>query len=540
MYPLGAGDPRTMGEYRLLARLGDGGMGTVYLGRTPGGRNVAVKLIRREYAADQEFRRRFRQEVAAARRVSGRWTPPVLDADTEGSQPWVATAYVPGPDLSQAVRQFGPLPTSTVCALGVGLAEGLLAVHGAGLVHRDLKPSNVLLSVDGPRMIDFGIARALDGSATALTQTGSVIGSPGYMAPEQASGQPAGPPSDVFSLGAVLATAATGRSPFGQTGDPVAAMYKVLHDQPDLDGLPDPLHEAVEACLQKDPARRPSPQQVRDLLHSGSPVTVGQPGWLPPAISDSVARLATELLHLETPEIQAPPPPAPTSPPPWPTMTATRLGSPGVTAVPAAPVVSQRPRRSGLLAATILVIAVAMAGTAWAVLGDRSHQNTAGNTQLGAIPSTPAGAGPGAAAGNVPTTSAAVGGGGSAGTATPAGTPGSGSVPAAILGKWSGIAYPAAGVQASVEVTIVQGSVGETVEHSAVTYTYISTSCTGQGVLASASSQEIVVTNSNSSTNAMCGSLEGTAPVQVTYRLNTSGTLQASMGASTAELTKQS
>jgi hypothetical protein len=425
MEALGPGDPRSAGVYRLLARLGSGGMGTVYLGRTAGGRNVAVKLVRAEYAADPEFRRRFRQEVAAARRVSGQWTPPVLDADTEGPQPWVATAYVPGLDLAEAVRQFGPLPASTVCALGVGLAEGLLAVHGAGLVHRDLKPSNVLLSLDGPRMIDFGIARALDGSSTVLTRTGSVIGSPGYMSPEQTSGQAAGPQSDVFSLGAILVAAVTGRSPFGETGNPVAAMYKVLHDQPDLDGVPDPLREAVTACLHKDPAHRPSPHQVRDLLSAGSPITVGQPGWLSPAISDAVARRATELLHLEAPETHNPPAPAAT--PPWPTMTATAPGpSPSAAPFAPAPAGGPRRRRGGLLAAAIVVTTVAAAGVAWALLGSDSPSDAAGTTTP---PST------------AQSTSAATG-----------------EVPADMVGTWQNIQNNGA-----VAATLGQGRVGATI-----------------------------------------------------------------------------
>src|SRR5262252_3371017 len=188
-------------------------MGRVFLGQSPGGRLVAVKLIRPELAADPEFRARFAREVAAARHVSGMFTAAVVDADPEGPQPWLVTAYVPGPSLSAAVGRHGPLPVSSVLTLAAGLAEGLGAVHAAGMVHRDLKPSNVLLASDGPRIIDFGIARALD--APALTQTGGVLGSPEFMSPEQALGRPAGPASDIFSLGAVVTYAATGASPFG-------------------------------------------------------------------------------------------------------------------------------------------------------------------------------------------------------------------------------------------------------------------------------------------------------------------------------------
>lgn len=380
MRALRSDDPRRTGPYLLLARLGEGGMGIVYLGRNSSGRSVAVKLIRSEHAADEEFRRRFRQEVTAARRVSGRWTPPVLDADTEGAQPWVATAYVPGPNLAEAVKQFGPLPAGTVRILGEGLAAGLMTVHGAGLVHRDLKPSNVLLSVDGPRLIDFGIARALDGSGAGATRSGAVVGSPGYMSPEQAAGHVAGTPSDVFSLGAVLAVAATGRPPFGEGGNAAALMYRVLHDQPDLDGLPDDLRKVVAACLEKDPARRPGPETIRELLLANSHAT-GQAGWLPPEISEAVARQATELLHLESPPVQAPPPP-------WPTMQATLFGPP-VTTAPAS-AVAPRPRRRPL-AATAVITAVITAGAAWAVVAN-SSQGESGGTANQDVPATSTGA----------------------------------------------------------------------------------------------------------------------------------------------------
>ncbi|WP_263104046.1 serine/threonine-protein kinase, partial [Kitasatospora sp. DSM 101779] len=258
MEPLGAADPTRVGGYRLLRRLGAGGMGRVYLGRTAGGRTVAVKVVRGELADDPEFRARFRQEVAAARLVGGRWTAPVLDADTEGDQPWVASGYVAGPSLDAAVRRHGPLPVPAVHTLGAALAEALEQVHALGLVHRDVKPSNVLLALDGPRLIDFGIARALD-AATALTRSGYVVGSPGYLSPEQAAGEPAGPAGDVFSLGAVLAFAATGTAPFGEGVSAAVLLYRVLHEEPDLAGITGPLHEAVRACLHKDAADRPTP-----------------------------------------------------------------------------------------------------------------------------------------------------------------------------------------------------------------------------------------------------------------------------------------
>lgn len=219
MQPLDPGEPQNIGAYRLLGRLGAGGMGRVYLGRSAGGRTVAVKVVHPHFALDEEFRARFRREVEAARRVGGQWTAPVLDADPEATVPWVATGYVAGPALSQAVTEHGPLPAHSVRVLGAGLAEALAAVHGLELVHRDVKPSNVLLTLDGPRLIDFGIARATDGTAS-LTSTGVSVGSPGYMSPEQILGRGVTGAADVFSLGAVLAYAATGLRPSPATRRP--------------------------------------------------------------------------------------------------------------------------------------------------------------------------------------------------------------------------------------------------------------------------------------------------------------------------------
>ncbi|MGP3953015.1 protein kinase domain-containing protein [Streptomyces sp. 7N604] len=299
MHPLEADDPRAIGPYRLLRRLGAGGMGRVYLGRSAGGRTVAVKVVHPHYATDEEFRARFRREVESARRVGGDWTAPVLDADPEASVPWVATGYVAGPALGQAVSAVGPLPGHTVRTLGAGLAEALTAVHGLGLVHRDLKPSNVLLTVDGPRLIDFGIARATDATAS-LTSTGVSIGSPGYMAPEQILGKGVTHASDVFSLGAVLAFAATGESPF--PGDSSAALlYKVVHEEPELGGaLTGELRELVAGCLSKDPAARPTPEEVARRL-GGGPGAQGlvRAGWLPGPLVEQVSRRAVELLDLE-------------------------------------------------------------------------------------------------------------------------------------------------------------------------------------------------------------------------------------------------
>lgn len=306
MEPLGADDPRVIGTYRLLGRLGAGGMGRVYLGRSAGGRTVAVKSVHAQFAADDQFRARFRREVESARRVGGAWTAPVLDADPDAPVPWVATGYVAGPSLTRAVEDFGPLDGPAVRTLGAGLARALAAVHTHGLVHRDVKPSNVLLTLDGPLLIDFGIARATDGGA-ALTATGVSVGSPGYMAPEQILGQEVTGACDVFSLGAVLVYAATGAGPF--TGDSSAALlYKVVHGDPDLGtALTGELREITTACLAKRPENRPTPEEIVRRL-DGAAVTSGAPGadggpegagWLPAPLVERVSRQAVELLNLD-------------------------------------------------------------------------------------------------------------------------------------------------------------------------------------------------------------------------------------------------
>jgi hypothetical protein len=296
MQSLEAGEPTTIGPYRLLGRLGSGGMGRVYLGRSAGGRTVAVKVVHPHFALDEEFRARFRREVDAARRVGGAWTAPVLDADPEASVPWVATGYVAGPSLAQAVKERA-LPEHCVRVLGAGLAEALAAVHGLGLVHRDVKPSNVLLTVDGPRLIDFGIARATDGTAS-LTSTGVSIGSPGYMAPEQILGKGVTGAADVFSLGAVLVYAVTGTSPF--PGDSSAALlYKVVHEEPELGLARGELRDVAAACLAKDPAARPTPDEVAGALAPQGAARLVAAGWLPGALVEQVGRSAVALLDLE-------------------------------------------------------------------------------------------------------------------------------------------------------------------------------------------------------------------------------------------------
>lgn len=297
MHPLEADEPAVIGPYRLLGRLGAGGMGRVYLGRSAGGRTVAVKVVHPHFALDEEFRARFRREVDAARRVGGDWTAPVLEADPEARVPWVATAYAAGPSLTEAVRDGGALPEHSVRVLGAGLAEALAHVHGLGLVHRDVKPSNVLLTMDGPRLIDFGIARATDGTAS-LTSTGVSIGSPGYMSPEQILGKGVTGAADVFSLGAVLVYAATGGTPF--PGDSSAALlYKVVHEEPELGALTGDFRDLVAACLAKDPAARPAPADLaRHLAPEGAAPLVAA-GWLPGAVVERVSRSAVRLLDLE-------------------------------------------------------------------------------------------------------------------------------------------------------------------------------------------------------------------------------------------------
>src|SRR5690242_5896055 len=270
-------------------------MGRVYLGVSPGGRPVAVKAIRAELAADPEFRSRFGREVASARRVSGVYTAQVVDADVDGPVAWMATAYVPGPSLAEAVDNHGPLPEASLLALAAGLAESLNAIHAAGVVHRDLKPSNVLLAEDGPRVIDFGISRAAE-SSTMLTQAGLVVGSPGFMSPEQAMGGEIGPPSDVFNLGAVLAFAATGEGPFG-TGTTAALLYRVAHGEPDLARVPPRVRPLIERCLAKDPAQRPT---ASGLL---SEVGALQPdgNWLPDSLTRTFAASAVAGFGLSRP-----------------------------------------------------------------------------------------------------------------------------------------------------------------------------------------------------------------------------------------------
>ncbi|MEU3749547.1 MULTISPECIES: protein kinase domain-containing protein [Streptomyces] len=342
LQPLLPSDPSTIAGYRLLGRLGAGGMGVVYLGRTGNGELAAVKVTHADQADQPDFRARFRREVEAARRVSSPWAVPVTGADPDAPEPWMATAFVPGPSLGEAVAAHGPLPERSVRLLGWSVARALAAVHAAGLVHRDVKPGNVLLAVDGPRLIDFGIARAT--GETALTATDMVVGTPGFLAPEQAEARTdaIGPPADVFALGCLLAYAATGRPPFG-TGAVDALMYRTVHDEPDLTGVPDGLLGLVRACLAKDPAARPT------AAETGVRLTEDTPGdgadWLPAPVVRTIAERSARMLAL--PEIDA-------------------------TTAPTAPEGPAKPGRRGflLLASGVAALAVGGGVAAWAGFAD--------------------------------------------------------------------------------------------------------------------------------------------------------------------------
>ena len=305
-------DPVSVGPYSLLGRLGAGGMGQVYLAKSPGGHLVTVKVIRPELADERGFRTRFGLEVAAARKVSGMFTAAVMDADPDAERPWMATAYVPGPSLGDAVDEEGPLPVKSVLALAAGLAEALQAIHAVGMVHRDLKPSNILLASDGPRVIDFGISRARERSR--LTTTGVVMGSPGFLSPEQAMGRAVGPPSDLFSLGAVLAFAVTGDSPFG-SGPTPALLYRTVNQSAELSAVPARLRPLIEHCLVKDPAGRPTPAELLTQLSPDVGVIIGE--WLPKAITDTLGRYVPNIPQT-SPDLQTVVPSEP-SPAPVPT-----------------------------------------------------------------------------------------------------------------------------------------------------------------------------------------------------------------------------
>ncbi|WP_405810889.1 serine/threonine protein kinase [Streptomyces sp. NBC_01520] len=503
MEQLGSGDPRRIGSYRLLGRLGAGGMGRVFLARSDRGRTVAIKLVRPELAAEQQFRDRFRAEVGAARRVGGVWTAPVLDADTEATVPWVATGYVAGPALQRIVSgrpgvpvsesgAYGPLPERSVRILAAGLAGALQDIHRAGLIHRDLKPSNVLMTIDGPRVIDFGIARALETVADGgLTRTGALIGSPGFMAPEQVRGERVTTACDVFCLGSVLAYAATGRLPFGVADTGVhALMYRIAQEDPDLTGVPVDLVELIRDCLAKDPEARPSTDAVLERLGE----TASAEPWLPGALIAQLGRHAVELLDSEDPEESGHRPPSGQSPAPAHTPAAPRTpaappaprppqqppgtpharptaagpppspppsyGYPQQQPAPgygngfttpygpprfAAPVPPPAPRRRRSAGSAVLLVAVAVLvaiGAGWSVytfMGDGDGRTTTSPAPSGSR--SPSGPG--------------------SGTSTD-GKSGTGVIPDGYLGTWSG-AVEGGGGHSTRRLVIQQGEVGDTV-----------------------------------------------------------------------------
>ncbi|WP_369144155.1 RodZ domain-containing protein [Streptomyces sp. R44] len=383
----GADLPRRIGVYDVEQELGAGGMGTVYLARSPGGRAVAVKVARPELAADPHFRRRFRAEVEAARRVGGFHTAPVVDADPDAKVPWLATAYVPGPTLAELVEREGPMDDRRLRALGAALAEALQAVHACGLVHRDLKPGNIIMAEDGPRVLDFGIARAVE--STRLTATGAAFGTPGYLAPEQAQGEEVGGAADVFALGAVLVAAAGGRA-FG-TGTPMGLMYRSVHEPADLSAVPEELRPLVAACLSKDPAARPTPEA---LLTALGPTPDPAPDPRLDAVPDprlgSVPDPRLDPVPDPSPDpvsdlVPAPDPVSDPAPAPVPDADTRVLTTPGP-ARPAPPAASRRPRA---ITSVIVAVLAALGGglLAYTQLGDEDDKG-AGPSVTTSGPST--------------------------------------------------------------------------------------------------------------------------------------------------------
>ncbi|MGX8910064.1 serine/threonine-protein kinase [Streptomyces netropsis] len=388
--PPTADEPREIAGYRLLARIGEGGMGSVYLSRTRGNQPVALKMIRREYAGDAEFRRRFQQEVRAAQRVRGYHLVPVVDHDANGEQPWLATAYVPGLPLDDALETHGPLPLPAAFQLVGCVARGLVAVHAAGVIHRDLKPGNILLGADGPWVIDFGIARAAE--ATRLTRSGGFVGTPPFMSPEHGIGDELTPATDVFSLGLIAAVTATGRHPYG-TGSPLTVATQIANTAqrpPDLSGYPDGLRAVLECCLAADPAERPTPGELAELCEQASGRAARAfDGWLPAPVATAVAerkRQVDLLLTGAEPEPSAAPGDEPRRTATYvPTQASAPAAGPrpgdfphgaptqAATAPPAAPPAPTSPapvwqRRTPLAVALAVTLAV-VAGTAWALSG---------------------------------------------------------------------------------------------------------------------------------------------------------------------------
>ncbi|MBM7436953.1 serine/threonine-protein kinase [Streptomyces sp. HB132] len=518
MQPLEAGEPHTIGAYRLLGRLGAGGMGRVYLGRSAGGRTVAVKVVHPHFALDEQFRARFRREVDAAWRLGAQWTAPVLDADPDAAVPWVATGYVAGPPLSDAVTRHGPLPEYAVRALGAGLGEALDAVHAHGLIHRDVKPSNVLLALDGPRLIDFGIARAL-GATVSLTSTGVSVGSPGYMAPEQIRGLDISGAADVFSLGAVLAYAATGSAPF--VGDSSAVLlYKVVHEEPELGELEGGLRELVAACLDKDPAERPAPAELARRLAPGGAAALMSPGWLPGPLVREVSRSAVALLDLEpqdepvrsgpvpfsnaslgsaAPGAFGPPPP---SAPPRTGPETTGERGPGARIALAVDTGPQSGTRRGRRVSCTVALAVAGALAAVTVgaatLGDMfpggDSDSDSGRGNDAAQP-------PAATASRHPTSGA---------PETPAGSAPVSTLPEVFAGTWKGPTTERSGApHGTLTAVFVEGKKGEEVARLSYRFDALGTTvvCKGIGTLSSGTATEVKIrerADPDARTGAMC------------------------------------
>ncbi|WP_405716685.1 MULTISPECIES: protein kinase domain-containing protein [unclassified Streptomyces] len=403
--PLEAGDPSQAGPYRIVGRLGSGGMGRVYLARSPGGRTVAVKVVREELADDPGFRRRFAREVEAAQRVTGFFTAAVVDAAPEADPPWLATAYVPGLSLTEAVAAHGAWPEQPVLTLGTALAEALEAIHSAEVVHRDLKPSNVLLADDGPRVIDFGISVAADD--TKLTLTGTAVGTPGYMPPEQLVGRDVGPAGDVFALGAVLVYAVTGSGPFAG-GAAHGVAYRVVHEEPNLSHVPVRLADVVARCLAKDPKQRPSVPELVDKLGQLSAArptegVISGSGWLPAPVATEVTRIqatplpepATGTVPLTAPPAGAPPA-AEQSPAGGVSRTAVDTAAigpapaAGLLAPPPQPVSAGRllglPRRHALIGLAVAAVLAVLAATLLLPDGlpDGDQSNAQGNEPIAA------------------------------------------------------------------------------------------------------------------------------------------------------------
>ncbi|MEU4344312.1 serine/threonine-protein kinase [Nocardia sp. NPDC023852] len=482
MQPLGANDPTWIGDYRLLGLLGAGGMGRVYLGRNAGGRTVAVKVIRPDMI-DAEFRERFRREVTAARRVGGRFTAPVLDADVDADPPWLATGYVAGFSLADAVDKYGPFTETSILVLAHGLVEALVAVHGAGVVHRDLKPSNVLLALDGPQVIDFGIARAVDDSA--LTTTGKVIGSPGFMCPEQVTGDPVGPPADIFALGGVLVFAATGHGPFG-VGETVQLLWRVVYEKPQLDDVPERLRPLLAACLTKDVTARPTLDQLlAELTALGIP---DRGGWLPAPALEEVSRRAVELLDLDSGPVDRSKPPKPGPPDPARTADTVVRSTPpphqqqyprGSDSGRSAPTqgwrggsaTPRRPARAVLIAGA-LVVGIAVAAASFVVGAQLRNKDSNGSDAMtdGRSPSAVAD---------------------SAGTRTVSGSPSS-KVPKALVGEWRGVARDNF-ASFDIVLTIRDGKVGEEVAASSNTGKVSGSRCERAETLTSATKTEIAL-----------------------------------------------